>query len=47
MQIERGRAGGWVVYAIVGGYLMRRTYFGYTATEAVKAFRAEAKRQEV
>src|SRR3990167_8562654 len=29
------------VSAIVGGYLMRRTYFGYTIRQAIKLFQRE------
>ena len=32
------------VSAVVGGYLVRRVYFGYTRREAARAFRAEIKK---
>lgn len=35
-------SGAWNVSAIVNGYLMRRTYFGYTKREAIDLFIAEA-----
>jgi hypothetical protein len=32
-------SGAWQVSNIVGGYLVTRTYYGYTAQEALQAFR--------
>ena len=40
MLIER-IAGGWSICEVIGGYLKRRRYFGYTRREAVKLFREE------
>lgn len=34
-------SGAWQVSAIIGGYLVKRTFFGYTKREALQAFRAE------
>lgn len=38
---ERTHDGAWAVSAIVGGYLRRVRYYGYTKRQAVKAFIAE------
>ena len=35
--------GSWTVYGLVRGYLMRRTYFGYSKREAVEEFRQESR----
>jgi len=41
--VERTRRGEWRVSAIVGGYLVTRTYLYYTRRESVARFRAEMK----
>ena len=38
LTLTRTRAGGWVVSAIVAGYLEERLYYGYSKTEAVKLY---------
>lgn len=37
-------SGAWEVSDIIGGYLVRRVYYGYTKREAIREFRAEFKR---
>ena len=34
-------SGAWQVHAIIRGYLVTRTYYGYTKREAARMFRAE------
>lgn len=34
-------SGAWQISAMLNGYLVTRTYFGYTKREALKAFREE------
>lgn len=41
MSIQRNHAGAYVVSDIVGGYLVTRTYYGYTKRESIALFRAE------
>ena len=36
-------SGAWQVSDIIGGYLVTRTYYGYTKREAIALFRAETK----
>ena len=36
-------SGAWSVYGVVKGYLLTRTYYGYSKAEAVKAWKAEAR----
>lgn len=43
MTIERKYQGAWVVSDIIGGYLVTRTFYGYTKREALRMFRAEFK----
>lgn len=33
--------GAWQVSAIIGGYLVTRTYYGYTKREALRQFKAD------
>ena len=33
--------GAWEVCSIIGGYLVRRAYYGYSKREAIRLFRAE------
>jgi hypothetical protein len=40
-------SGAWIVSDIVGGYLVSRTYYGYTKREAVRLFREERRRGEM
>lgn len=35
-------SGAWSVYGVVNGYLLSRTYYGYTKREAVRLWREEA-----
>jgi len=35
-------SGAWVVSGVVNGYLVSRTYYGYSKAEAVKNWREEA-----
>lgn len=35
--------GSWVISDIVGGYLVTRTYYGYTKKEAIQMFKNEVK----
>jgi hypothetical protein len=40
MNIERNYAGAWVIYALgEEGYLVTRSYYGYTKRESVRLFR--------
>lgn len=34
-------SGAWTLMAMVGNYLERRTYYGYTKRQALQAFHAE------
>jgi len=43
MTIERNYEGAYVVSDIVGGYLVTRSYYGYTRREAIALFKAEIK----
>lgn len=39
MTIERNREGAWVIYALGrDGYLVTRSYYGYTKRESVRLF---------
>jgi hypothetical protein len=41
MTIEKNREGAWVIYALGrDGYLVTRSYYGYTKRESVRRFRA-------
>ena len=41
MTIEKNREGAWVIYALGrDGYLVTRSYYGYTKRDAVRLFRA-------
>lgn len=37
-------SGAWQVSTIINGYLVTRTYYGYTKREAIALFRSETKR---
>lgn len=40
MNIEKNREGAWVIYASGrDGYLITRSYYGYTKRDAVRLFR--------
>jgi hypothetical protein len=40
MTIEKNREGAWVIYALGGeGYLITRSYYGYSKRESVRLFR--------
>lgn len=42
MTIERMTpSGGWLITAIIGGYLVTRRYFGYSKREALAMFKDE------
>jgi hypothetical protein len=41
MTAERNHAGAWVVSDIVAGYLVTRSYYGYTKREALALFKQE------
>lgn len=43
MTAERNYAGAWIVSDIVAGYLVTRSYYGYTKREAVADFKREMK----
>jgi len=44
MNIERNKEGAWVIYALGGeGYLVTRSYYGYSKRESVRLFRAVMK----
>ena len=34
-------SGAWVVSDIIGGYLVTRTYYGYTSVQALRLFKEE------
>ena len=40
MTIEKNREGAYVISDIVSGYLVTRSYYGYTKRDAVRLFRA-------
>lgn len=40
LTIEKNREGAWVIYALSdSGYLVTRSYYGYTKRDAVRLFR--------
>lgn len=39
MTIEKNREGAYVISDIVSGYLVTRSYYGYTKRESVRLFR--------
>jgi hypothetical protein len=41
--VERTYQGAWCISDTVRGYLVTRTYFGYTRREAERMFRAETR----
>lgn len=44
MTIERMTpSGGWMISAVIGGYLVTRRYFGYSKREAIAEFQDETK----
>lgn len=43
MSIDRNAEGAWRVSDIIGGYLVVKTYYGYTKREAIKRFKQENK----
>jgi hypothetical protein len=47
MNIEKNREGAWVIYASdKQGYLVTRSYYGYTKRDAVRLFRAHMRGEE-
>jgi hypothetical protein len=39
MTIEKNREGAWFIYALGGdGYLVTRSYYGYTKRESIRLF---------
>ena len=47
MTIEKNREGAWVIYALGReGYLITRSYYGYTKRESVRLFRQYMKEGE-
>lgn len=42
MSVEK-ITGGWCVADMIGGYRVKRLYFGYTKRESIREFRAEFK----
>lgn len=39
-------SGGWLISAMIGGYLVTRRYFGYSKREAIAEFKDETKRSK-
>lgn len=37
-------SGAWQIYATIGGYLVTRTYYGYTKRKALALFRSETRK---
>lgn len=47
MNIVKNHAGAWVIYADDGqGYLVTRSYYGYTKRESIRRFREYMKERE-
>jgi hypothetical protein len=47
MNIEKNREGAWIIYATDReGYLVTRSYYGYTKRESVRLFRAYMRGEE-
>jgi hypothetical protein len=46
MTIEKTIQGAWRISDIIGGYLAVRQYFGYSKSEAIRAFIAEHGKDE-
>jgi hypothetical protein len=44
MTAERNYLGAWIISDIVGNEYIKRVYMGYTKREAIRLFRADAKR---
>ena len=45
--IEKNREGAWVIYALSdSGYLVTRSYYGYTKRDAVRLFREHMRGEE-
>lgn len=43
MTIEKNIYGAWIISAVVGTQLIRRTYYMYTCRDAIRLFRAEVR----
>ena len=44
MIVERvAHSGAWIVYGVVNGYLLTRTYYGYTKRESIRLWKEAAK----
>ena len=44
MQVERvAGSGAWNIYGLVNGYLLNRTYFFSTKSEAIKSWKEEVR----
>jgi len=47
VNIEKNREGAWVIYALGrDGYLVTRSYYGYSKRESVRLFRAHMRGEE-
>lgn len=47
LTIEKNRDGAWVIYALGrDGYLVTRSYYGYTKADAVRLFREHMRGEE-
>lgn len=47
MNIEKNREGAWVIYASdKQGYLVTRSYYGYSKRESVRLFNAHMRERE-
>lgn len=43
MSVEKNYQGGYVISDIIGGYLVTKSYYGYTKREAISLFKKETK----
>ena len=41
MTITQNHDGGWIISAVIDGYLASKIYYGYTKDEAVECFKIE------
>ena len=39
LQYERNHDGAWIIYSMAAGYLVTRTYYGYTLKQATKLYK--------
>ena len=43
MSITKNLCGAWVIMDLINGFLVRRSYYGFTKKQAIAAFKLETK----